>query len=285
MLTTIDCIPCLVRQTIDVARMVTGDEAVRCRILSRVLVMLSGTDRSLTPPEMTAEIYGVIEELAGPCDPYEEIKQRYNMLALGMLPALRERVNRSPDPFDAAVRLALAGNVIDFGAARSVEPDALEPTVERSLVDPVHGMTTADARSAVDAAGSILYVGDNAGEIVFDLLLVELIGPARVVYAVRGGPVINDVTIDDAREVGMTDLVQVIDTGSAIPGAPPHRCGPAFGEALERADLVIAKGQGNYETLSDISRPVLFLLRAKCPVVARHIGVEQGTMVLEGRNL
>jgi hypothetical protein len=183
------------------------------------------------------------------------------------------------------VRLALAGNIIDFGGGMGVDARQVRETVEASLVDPISGMSPADARPHVDRAESILYVGDNAGEIVFDRLLVERIGPERITFVVRGLPIINDATMQDARAAGLTDLVRVIDTGWDGPGAPPQRCGPAFTDALEKASLVIAKGQGNYETMSGIARPVLFLLRAKCPVVAEQIGVPRGAMVIGGRNL
>jgi uncharacterized protein with ATP-grasp and redox domains len=283
--TTLDCLECLVRQSLRVSRMVTDDRGAHQQIMHRVLVHLSNADLSRSPTEISSTISRIIHEVGGSADPYEENKRRFNDLALDMLPGLERRVEAAADPWDAAVRLALAGNIIDFGGGRDVdERDVLE-TIETSLVDPISGMSPADARLHVDRAESILYVGDNAGEIVFDRLLVERIGPDRITFVVRGSPIINDATISDARAVGLTDLVRVIDTGWDGPGAPPRMCGPAFREALERASLVISKGQGNYETMSGIARPILFLLRAKCPVVADHIGVAHGAMVISGRNL
>jgi uncharacterized protein with ATP-grasp and redox domains len=277
---TLDCLPCLLRQAVHVARMCTRDDGERERIVRRALGHLAGVDMDLTPPEATTGIYDIVRDVTGVSDPYAGVKRSTNAAALGMLEGLRGRVEASDDPFAAAVRIALAGNIIDFGASQHGPPDVAED-VETCLVAAVHGTGMDAAREAVRGARSILYVCDNAGEIVFDRVLVERIGPSRVVVAVRGAPCINDATMQDAREAGLADLVRVVDTGSDVPGAPPARCGPAFREALAAADLVISKGQGNYETLAGVDRPVLFVLRAKCEVVARRLGVEQGAMVLE----
>ncbi len=285
MRTTLDCIECLVRQSLRVSRMVTDDGEAHRRIMHRVLAHLSDADLALSPTEISSAIYRIIHEIGGSSDPYRDVKRRFNDLALEMLPALEQRVASAADPWDAAVRLALAGNIIDFGGGRDVDARDVREAVEASLVDPISGMSPAGARAHVDRAGSILYVGDNAGEIVFDRLLVDRIGAERVTFVVRGAPIINDATIEDARAAGLADRVRVIDTGWDGPGAPPHRCGPAFTAALESAALVIAKGQGNYETMSGIARPALFLLRAKCPVVAEHAGVPTGSMLISGRNL
>jgi uncharacterized protein with ATP-grasp and redox domains len=253
--------------------------------MEKVLAHLASSDLSLSPTEISSGIYRIIHEAGGAADPYAAIKKRFNDLALSMLPDLRARVEDSPDPWDTAVRLAIAGNIIDFGGGKDVDERVVHETIERSLVDPIHGWAPADMKPHVERAESVLYVGDNAGEIVFDRLLIELIGASRITFVVRGSPIINDATMDDARSTGLADLVSVIDTGWDGPGAPPARCGPAFREALAASSLVIIKGQGNYETLGDIARPAFFLLRAKCPVVASHVGVSEGAMVIEGRNL
>lgn len=285
MRSTLDCLECFVRQALRVSRLVTEDPGAHQQIMHRVLGHLASADLSLSPTEISSTIYRIIHETGGRADPFEDVKRRFNDYALGMLPALRERMERSPDPFDTAVRLALAGNIIDFGGGKDVDPLDVERTVEASLVDPIHGWSPALMQPHVDRAESILYVGDNAGEIVFDRLLIELIGPPKVTFVVRGSPIINDATVEDARATGLADLVRVIDTGWDGPGAPPSRCGPAFRQALDSASLLIIKGQGNYETLGDVTRPAFFLLRAKCAVVARHVGVAEGTMVIEGANL
>ncbi len=152
-------------------------------------------------------------------------------------------------------------------------------SVEQALREPVDGPLAA-FRSAVERAGRILYLADNAGELAFDRLLVGQLGPQRVTVGVRGGPVLNDATMEDARFVGMVDLVEVIDNGSDAPGTVLADTSPAFREQFAEADLVIAKGQGNYETLSDERAPVWFLFRVKCEVVARRVDRDVGSQVI-----
>ena len=131
-------------------------------------------------------------------------------------------------------------------------------------------------RRRVQETKSILYLADNAGEIVFDRLLIEQLPRDRVTVAVKGGPVINDATREDAEAAGLIDLVEVIDNGSDAPGTILEQCSPSFQRRFAEADLVIAKGQGNYETLNDVPREVFFLLKVKCPVIARDIACDLG---------
>jgi hypothetical protein len=136
-------------------------------------------------------------------------------------------------------------------------------------------------RESIDSAKNILYLGDNCGEIVFDRLLIEQLPLDKVTFVVRGGPIINDATMGDARETGMTELVNVIDNGSNIPGTVLEKCSKEFRECFVDADLIIAKGQGNYETLSSCEKNIFFLLQAKCPVISGHIGCEQGSFIVK----
>ncbi len=285
MKTFLECIPCFLRQTLEAARMVGDDPQLQRDVMRAVLRMAAEMDLERTPPEMARRIHAVIRERSGVEDPYRAIKQRFNRLVLDQLPALRRRLAAAEDPFDAALRLALAGNIIDFGTPGAVTAADLAATVERSMTAPIHGLDSRRLAALVARAGRVLYVGDNAGEIVFDRLLIEQIGCHKVTFVVRAGPIINDVTAEDAREVGLADRVAVIDTGSRAPGALLAEAGADFRRALDAADLVLSKGQGNYETLSGLAQPVVFLLRAKCPVISAHIGVAQDTMVVEGRHL
>jgi len=159
------------------------------------------------------------------------------------------------------------------GASRDVK------TYRIGFIGPLTGDAGALA-AAVEAAGNILYLGDNTGEIVLDRLPVEELPRERVTFAVRGGPIINDATREDALSTGMTDLVPVIDNGSDVPGTDLEQCSREFQEAFEAADLVIAKGQGNYETLSDNRQSIFFLLKAKCAVIAENIGCRVGDAVI-----
>lgn len=230
-----------------------------------------------TPAELSMAAYRAVRDLTGSPDPYARQKREHNEAALALLPALRERVAAAPDRLAAAVHAAVAGNVIDLGIGMSFDLDAL---AERALSVPLGRDDTPVLARALERAGTVLYLADNAGEIAFDGLLIEEIGPERVTLVVRGGPIINDATLEDARAVGLTEMCRVITTGCDWVGVPRARVGREFLDALERADLVISKGQGNFETLDDWDGPCVFLLLAKCPCIASELGVRTGEAVV-----
>ena len=279
MRTFLDCVPCFVRQALDAARFVTDDPLVHERVLREVLRAASDMDLSVTPPEMGRRIHRRIREMTGVADPYREVKERFNRAALALYPELKERVGRSADPLEAAARLAIAGNIIDFGVRSTIAEAEVEATIRASLTEPLVGSIDG-FRTAMAEAGSILYLADNAGEIVCDRLLIEELPPGKVAVAVKGSPIINDATLADAEAAGLVGLVEVIDNGSDAPGTILATCSDAFRRRFERADVVIAKGQANYETLSDVEQDVFFLLKAKCAVIARDLGCPAGSLVL-----
>jgi len=280
MRTYFDCIPCGIRQVLDAVRMVTDDEAVHERVLREALGMWQAMDLRQCPPAMAQKIHRVLRQVTGVADPYLEVKRHTNRLALEMVPRLRQVVEDSPDPFETAVRLAIAGNIIDFGVNSTVELDKIEDTLTQSLSDPLDGGAVRRLKEAVARADEILYLGDNSGEIVFDRLLLERMPCEKVTFVVRGGPILNDVLAEDAEVAGITDLVPVMDNGSDAPGTLLETCSDAFRRRFERADLIVAKGQGNFESLNDTDRPVFFLLRPKCAVLARHLGCDIGSQVV-----
>lgn len=276
---SLDCIPCFVRQALDAARMATDETDSHEQMLRDVLLMTSEMNLADSPPVIGQRIHRRLRELTRNTDPYFAVKLRFNQMALGMLPELRSKVAAAMDPFAAAVRLAITGNIIDFGPkGDTTEKDALD-AIAHAFSEPLHGDMRA-FQDAINQADNILYLADNAGEIVFDRILIEQILPKRVTLAVRGAPVINDATIEDTKVAGLIELAEVIDNGSDGPGTILVDCSAAFLERFHAADLIIAKGQGNFETLSDELAPLFFLLKAKCPVIATHAGVPLGAQVL-----
>jgi len=246
--------------------------------------MASEMDLSQSPPAMAQKIHRLIREITGISDPYLDVKNRFNKLALQMYPELKQRIDTSTDPLETAVRLAIAGNIIDFGVNSAVEPSQVERTITESLTDPLDRESLETFKHAVSQAEKILYLGDNAGEIVFDRLLIEQLPREKITFVVKGGPILNDAVMEDAQIVGLTDVVEVIDNGSDAPGTILMNCSEPFRRRFDRSDLVIAKGQGNYETLSDVDKNIFFLVMPKCSVLARHLGREIGSLVLSGSN-
>lgn len=279
MRTYFDCIPCFVRQALDAVRFVSDDKALQEKTLREVLQRLSSMDLRESPPAMGRDIHRIIRRITGSEDPYYEVKQRFNRFAVEKYPDLKTVVKRSSDPFETALRLAIAGNIIDFGVGDKIDARKVEKAIEHSLTASLEGDSVA-FRGAVEAAESILYIADNAGEIGFDRLLIEELPRNKVTLSVKKRPVINDATIEDAQIVGLTDIVEVIDNGTDIPGTILEECSDAFRKRFNEVDLVIAKGQGNYETLSEVDKGIYFLLKAKCPVIARQLGCEIGSIIL-----
>jgi len=276
---TLDCIVCLVRQALDAARMVSADPAIHEDILREVLRWTATMDLATPPPVLAQRIHRRLRALCGSPDPYRSTKRESNRMALSLGPDLKRAIEAAEDPLIMAMRLAVAGNAIDMGVSSSISFSDIRETVDKALTNPLVGPLS----KFTDALGNsreILYLADNAGEIVFDGLFIEQLGPERVTLAVRGAPVINDATLVDARDAGLADRVSIIDNGSDAPGTLLSDCSETFRRRFEAADLIIAKGQGNFESLSGVSSNIFFLLKVKCSVIAEHVGLPQGTHVL-----
>lgn len=276
----IDCIPCFIRQALDSARLVTDDEQVHEELVREVLRMMVNLDLSMSPPEIGQKIHRLIRKLIRNDDPYYELKQKFNRLALQMSVELQENIRTFEDTLEAAVRLAIAGNIIDLGVKTSLTITEIEKVIKECLSVEFDNRQIEVLRNAIGRAEDILYLTDNAGEIVFDRLLIEQFPLEKVTVVVKGSPVINDATMEDAEFAGLTGIVEVIDNGSDGPGTILESCSDEFIRRYEQADLIIAKGQGNYETLSDSDKNIFFILKAKCPVIARDLNCEIGEMIL-----
>lgn len=277
----VDCVPCMVRQAVDAVRLVRDDDDTHCAVLRDVLSALRDeVDFGKPAPLMAQRVHRIIRSHLGDADPYRQTKQRSNAQALGIYPTLKTRVAQSADPFETAVRLSIAGNIIDYGVDIRLDSEMLNRTISDAMSAEISYEELECLKESIEESESILYLADNAGEIVFDKLLIGQMPRHKVTVAVRGAPVINDATLEDAQAVGLTDLVHVIDNGTDIPGTVPEECSAEFNRVFESADLVIAKGQGNLETLCGLSKRICFLLLTKCPLIARELGCDVGTMVI-----
>ena len=265
MRTYLDCYACFLRQALSAARMVTADEAAQLDVVTGTLALLQSLPPGTTPPAIAHDVHRLVRERLGDSDPYATAKAESTRAALALYPRLKALVAASPDPLDAAVRVAIAGNIIDLGVSDDV-PD-LWATVEHVMAVPLVIDHLAELRSALAAAHHVLYLADNAGETVFDRVLIEALDPP-VLYAVKGGPVLNDATRQDALAAGLETCASIIENGSRAPGTILELCSDEFRDTFERAPLIIAKGQANYETLSEAGPRVFCLLQVKCPVIA-----------------
>jgi hypothetical protein len=259
--------------------MATPDQSVQRAVLREVAEVLSGLSPDVTPIEMGSRIHGAIRERTGSVDPYRRVKEESNREALDLYPRLKEYVETSADRLQAATVVAAIGNVIDFGA----NPDFdLERSLEMGIAKGIPRSDFLDFGTRLGEVDQVLYLGDNAGEIVFDKILVEEMCSRGlgVTFVVRDAPILNDATLEDARALGMDQVANVISSGIVAPGTLLAQCSRDFLELFSGAELILAKGQGNYEGLSLEEGPLFFLLTAKCPVVARDLGVDVGDLVL-----
>jgi uncharacterized protein with ATP-grasp and redox domains len=276
----LDCISCFIRQALDAARLATDDEQIHKKVVREVLRLAVELDMSQSPPAIGQQIHRLIRNLVGQDDPYRKIKSRFNNLALKLYPDLRKQIVNSNNRLETSVRLAIAGNIIDCGVNGSVNESDLNKAISESLTADFDSRQLQSFQDTIEQAEEILYLADNAGEIVFDRLLIEQLPCEKITVVVKGRPVINDATMEDAMAAGLPRIVEVIDNGSDGPGTILESCSQTFRSRFEDADLIIAKGQGNYETLSDVEKNIIFILKAKCPVIAKDLGCEVGEMIL-----
>jgi uncharacterized protein with ATP-grasp and redox domains len=275
----LDCIPCFLRNALAAARLATPNPEVHEQIMREAILLAAGRDRKLSAPAMSQFIHRRLRELTGIVDVYREAKQRFNALAMQLLPELEAKVSEADAPFAYAVRLAIAGNVIDLGVNSGLQEADIRRSLQEVLKEPFCG-DLHHFRTTLSTADRVLYLVDNTGEIVFDRLLIEQLPARNVTVAVRGGPVLNDATLADAQAVGLDQIAEVIDNGSDAPGTILDDCSGAFQDRFKRADIIIAKGQGNFETLRNASANIFFLLKIKCSVVAAQTGLPIGTQAL-----
>jgi uncharacterized protein with ATP-grasp and redox domains len=264
---------------IDCVGFATSDQQTREEIVRQALKLLGTVDFNQSPPQMAQRVHQLIRILSKNSDPYLEHKKKFNDFAMSLYPELKARIANSSDRIESAIRIAIAGNIIDFGIELKLDHDQVIDAIDSAFLADLDKSTVEQFKKDFFSSRSVLMLGDNTGEIVFDKLLVEELGPERITYVVKGSPILNDSTIEDAREVGMDKIVRVIDNGQDLPGTVLQDCPQRFQDEFNKADLVISKGQGNYETLNEVGKKIYFMLKAKCPVVARHLGVKKGTCV------
>ncbi len=281
MKTFLDCLPCMMSQALRAGRMATDDEKKLKKLLDSVGAMMKDIPMENTPPETGEAIYREVRKITGVTDPYNKIKESNIKQSLLLYPELKRIIRKSENKLLTAIRMAIAGNIIDYGVGKefNIVEDVNEILKQEFAIFDFH-----EFKKHLKKAKTILYLGDNAGESVFDKILIEELNK-DVIYVVRDIPVINDVTYQDAVDSGIDEVAEIISSGSSAPAVIPKLCNNDFLEKFNAADMIISKGQGNFEGLSNNNSIVFFLLKVKCHVIARHIKVREGDIVLKGINL
>jgi uncharacterized protein with ATP-grasp and redox domains len=281
MKTYLDCIPCFFRQALAAARMSTDDGIIHRRVLDSVSNLIPNLALDATPPEIAQQVYRIVYEITGNNDPYLEAKRCANKSAMSLFVYMKDIVDDSIDTLETACRLAIAGNAIDLGA--QAEYGSIHSIIEDSVGYQLDQEHYRKFKECVGQASLILYVADNAGEIGFDRILIEQllqIKKLKIVFVVREKPIINDATLDDALQVGLNEVATILSNGSDAPATILSQCSAEMLSYYQAADLIISKGQGNYESLSGRPENIFFLLKVKCPVIARDSGYDLDSFVL-----
>jgi len=273
------CLPCLKKQAEYTLRLAVSDPEKQREILAAAENYLERIDHRLSPPENASGMYQLIAHKAQCPDPFNALKQESNTMAVALRERVREKTAQSPDPLLAAIKFAIAGNIIDYGAHHDFD---IVQTMENCQRNAFGLDDYILFRGDLAKAENILFLADNCGEIIFDDLLIRALGK-KTTLVVKEGPVINDATLNDLQSLDIAWNCRITSNGTACPGTPLARCSSEFLSLFQRADLIISKGQGNFETLSETDAPIYFLLTVKCQVVADHLREMSGVPTCIGQ--
>jgi len=272
---SLECIPCLIRQSLDASKLVIKDSDLQAVIMKKVLRSASEFDMNLTPPEMAQKIHRIIKAETGCDDLYFKIKENSTDMALRISKDID--IHGSEYPFEKAVRFAIAGNIIDFGVKSTCSNEYIKDSFDKAEHVDIDTVMIKKLYDEIAEAETVLVLADNAGEAVFDKSLIEAFPrDAKVFYAVKGAPILNDVTQYEAEQSKIDSVATIISNGTDVPGTALNQCTHEFVEHFNNADVIIAKGQGNFESLNENNRKVYFLFQVKCSVIADHYGYGLG---------
>jgi len=282
MITHYECISCAINGILNLFNQNLIDSKYKDKIMKEILKYYSELDFNISPLQVNGNIHRMVREISGNSDPYKILKDKYNEKALKLYPEYTQTVKNAEVPFNKALRLAVAGNVIDFGPGHNIDINKSIEEIFNSNLSIDH---SEDLLNEINRAKNILYIVDNTGEIVFDRIFLETINHSNVIISVKKSPILNDATLEDARFVGLDKLGIIIDNGYDAPGTLLSAVSEEFTEAFNNADLIISKGQGNYEGLNKSeNKNIFFLLVAKCDIIAKDLGVGKGGFIVKNIN-
>lgn len=278
-----DCIPCILKMTISSLRKLSLDEKSVKALYADILQIpaLGGLVWDITSPEIIEDVWKKIIATVNSRDPFYEVKSSQNEQIMSLYPFLEKMIKDAADPLKLAVKLSILGNSMDFMVADS--SIAIEKSITTRAKLPISDKNYSMFRQQLEAARHLLIFGDNAGEIVFDRLLIETIKmlyQPEISFVVRSVPTLNDATIREAKAVGIDQMATVIESGidGPLPGTVLSRCSSAVNDLVHRSDLIISKGGGNFDTLDEerkhLNKNISFLLLSKCEPYYHHFGIK-----------
>lgn len=280
----LECIPCFIKQSLEAARMATNDESIQTKVLHEVMKHLQTISLTESPPKLSREIHRIIREVTCSKDPYKKVKETSNEMAKKKYSYLKKVVSDSDDPLLMAVKLSIVGNVIDFGTSNRFD---LTSMIDTAIKQDIDANSYLQFKHTLEQSKTILFLADNAGEIFYDKLLLEELKEKQkqITYVVKANPIINDALIEDAKFAGIDRYAKVVscDSGQNLssPGIILSYASEQFLKLFDSSDMVLSKGQGNYEGLSDVKRNIFFMLVVKCPLVAQDIKADIRKLILK----
>jgi len=276
------CIPCIVKQSYTLTRLLgVEDKKIQSKIIYDTLNLLLKKKETPTAPHFSVELQSIINKNINGVGSFKKIKEKNRQIAEKYLKYLKTMVEASNDKLEMAVRIAITGNTIDLGANPNFE---LEKEINIITSRQINLDSLGKFREDLKKAEQILFITDNYEEALFDKILIEQLLPKEVVFAVRSKEILNDITLEDAKSLGIDKLCKVIESGSKISGTALEQVSKEFLELFNNADLVIAKGQGNLETLLNSRRKIYFLFKIKCEPISELCGYPVGTGLLYSKN-
>ena len=281
MKTRADCFSCFMTQALRAGKMAGAPESARVKIMKETAALITRHSMDTPPPFLGGAVQEIVKKHSHNPDPYIKEKKKYNLVALKLYPGVKKEVLRAKDRLLAAIKVAITGNVIDFGSEWKFD---IHREIKNAFSHKPAVFDYKQFKSALKTAKNILYLADNAGETVFDRVLIETIRElyqVEVVYAVKQKPILNDTLLADAVYAGLHKCSKIISSGASLPGTRPGAVTKEFLLKYNSADIIISKGMGNFELLDEERKPIFFMLKAKCPVVADELGTPLGSMVLK----
>ncbi|MDI6785373.1 MAG: ARMT1-like domain-containing protein [bacterium] len=264
-----DCIPCIMNQVLRGVKLATHDLALQKEVLNEVMKYLCSVPLNVFySSKVTTKAHNIVKRVLNCYDPYKGVKEEYQKKAWDLYPYLEHLIEDTKDPFRTCVKLAIAGNSIDFGVGDSFD---LEKIINDMMNKELPIVEYESFRNDLSLAEKVLYIADNAGEFVFDWLFIKELHDKEVKLIVKNGPILNDITYKEVKQLKLRN-VEIIPGSSSI-GFPLDEIEETLKKIFFSSDIVISKGQGNFETLMEIKAPIYFLFQAKCQLVAKILKV------------
>jgi len=280
-----DCYLCGVQKAVAIMNEYKIDMDRQVAIIRDIFAEIAKTDSDASAPQLSGVFMKILSDVLEIDDFYYAAKEKYNAILMEKAPKLKQMVEQAKNPLKAAIQMAVTGNYIDFGALSDVNEAKLKELLINYQEVPIREVVLKAIRNDLDHAQKMVFITDNAGEVVLDKIFLEMVQKLypnlEISVIIRGGAILNDVVIHDAEQVGLTQIFEVVENGTVIPGTELEKISVESRQLIDTADVIFAKGQGNFETLCGCGLNVYYLFLCKCELFTQRFGVDRFTAVVE----